>query len=301
LLCCSIFSKIEYANYFYFKDAVTFQSRSGSEIEKDFINEWCKEIQEKLIELKVDFAIFDTEILPWNVLAKDMIEEQFKIVGESIYQGRLHTHGVDSEETIRAKEFLNTLKYFDQENFPPHCRIFNVVSHGTVTKSDRNSFQLNSVGLGAFMKAEKRYEIIAKFATKHLLPVEYQFVDTTIPEQVSSAVTNWENYCKKGGEGWVIKISPLVQFLPDGGYVNPMLKARGRDYLTLVYGVDYLEKNYFEKIKKRNIGVKRLLALRENEISQSILKSFLSGDNFHRCRFVAAFHSLDVDSIDKTL
>jgi hypothetical protein len=94
--------------------------------------------------------------------------------------------------------------------------------------------------------------LIGRLATGHLKPVEYRHIDLASPESTQEAVQAWEDYCANGGEGWVIKIAPsLVQWDAAGKPILPMVKVRGRDYLRLIYGIDYLDPAYFAIIKNR--------------------------------------------------
>jgi hypothetical protein len=92
--------------------------------------------------------------------------------------------------------------------------------------------------------------------------------------------------------------------LPDGAPVQPALKVRGRDYLRLIYGMNYLEPAFFEKVKRRSVAAKRRLALQENLLADRILRAFMRGERHEKDRYVAAFLGCDgVEgrSIDATL
>jgi len=51
-----------------------------------------------------------------------------------------------------------------------------------------------------------------------------------------------------------------------------MLKVRGIDYLRLVYGFDYLEPVYFDKLKDRSVNAKRRLSKIQFEIADNTNK-----------------------------
>lgn len=63
-----------------------------------------------------------------------------------------------------------------------------------------------------------------------------------------------------GAEAMVVK--PMTgPAKHEGRLVQPGLKVRGRDYLRLTYGPDYLDR--LADLRERNLGRKRSLALRE--------------------------------------
>ena len=47
------------------------------------------------------------------------------------------------------------------------------------------------------------------------------------------------------------------------GLAQPGVKVRGREYLRIIYGPDYTEPANLERLRQRNLGHKRSLALRE--------------------------------------
>ena len=74
---------------------------------------------------------------------------------------------------------------------------------------------------------------------------------------------------------------------------------RGRQYLRLIYGPDYTERANLERLRQRNLGAKRSLALREYALGLEALDRFVSGEplwRVHECVFaVLALESEPVD------
>lgn len=48
-----------------------------------------------------------------------------------------------------------------------------------------------------------------------------------------------------------------------GALVQPGIKVRGRDYLRIIYGPSYARPENLSRLKDRNVGKKRSMALRE--------------------------------------
>jgi hypothetical protein len=96
-----------------------------------------------------------------------------------------------------------------------------------------------------------------------------------------------------GGEGFVYKPWRQMQHLPNGCYVQPAIKVRGKEYLRLIYGIDYLEPSSFETLKRRRIRNKRALALQEFELSLKILNAFLYRNKNELLKLVAGFIGME--------
>jgi hypothetical protein len=86
--------------------------------------------------------------------------------------------------------------------------------------------------------------------------------------------------------------------------LQPAVKVRGKKYLQMVYGIDYLEKDYFSKVTKRSIKKKRLLAVQQQFLGLKILKSFLNGNKEMTRKMIASFigvENVNYSNIDATL
>ena len=90
-------------------------------------------------------------------------------------------------------------------------------------------------------------------------------------------------------------------FIPSGQktLVQPALKCRGREYLRIIYGPDYLLPGNLERLRERNVKSKRNLALREFTLGVEGLERFVAGAplrEVHQCVFgVLALESEAID------
>ncbi|MGH3097229.1 MAG: polynucleotide kinase-phosphatase, partial [Streptosporangiales bacterium] len=84
-----------------------------------------------------------------------------------------------------------------------------------------------------------------------------------------------------------------------GRLVQPGMKCRGREYLRLVYGPEYTEPANLTRLRDRNLGHKRSLALREYALGLEALDRVVRGEplwRVHECVFaVLALESEPVD------
>ena len=108
----------------------------------------------------------------------------------------------------------------------------------------------------------------------------------------------WEDLTGRGGEGMVVK--PL-DFVVRGkkGLVQPAVKCRGREYLRIIYGPDYDADENLSRLRRRGLGAKRSLALREFALGIEALERFVRKEplrRVHECVFgVLALESEPVD------
>ena len=126
-------------------------------------------------------------------------------------------------------------------------------------------------------------------------------VDLGDPASRAEGVTWWEELTAAGGEGMVVK--PLANLSRGSrGLVQPGLKVRGREYLRLVYGPDYTRPEHLARLRDRNLGRKRSLALREYALGLEALTRLASGEPLWRVHEVVfAILALESDPVDPRL
>ena len=83
------------------------------------------------------------------------------------------------------------------------------------------------------------------------------------------------------------------------GLVLPGVKCRGREYLRIIYGPEYLEPANLERLRERSLGRKTSLARREFALGIEALERFVAREHLfrtHECVFgVLALESEPVD------
>ena len=101
-----------------------------------------------------------------------------------------------------------------------------------------------------------------------------------------------------GGEGMVVK-PEIFTSKYKGEVIQPAVKCRGREYLRIIYGPEYLLGANLERLKKRSLTGKRSLALKEFSLGMESLERFVHKEplyRVHECVFgVLAFESEPVD------
>ena len=84
--------------------------------------------------------------------------------------------------------------------------------------------------------------------------------------------------------------------------VQPGIKVRGREYLRLIYGPEYTAPENMARLRNRNLGSKRSMALREYALGLEALRRHISLEplwRVHECVF--AVMALEAEPVDPRL
>lgn len=252
------------------------------------------------------WACFDAELMPWSAKARSLIEEQYAPVGTAAIAGlaaavrvlaAARGRGVDVgrlEDRFEAR--LDAARHYDEvwrrytwdvcsledlKLAPFHL----LATQGAVHDDKDHTWHMRSL-------AE-----ICECDPGVLLPTKWREVDLADDAAMAHAVAWWDDITQDG-EGVVVK---PYEFVSRGskGLVQPALKVRGREYLRLIYGPEYTLPGQLERLRERNLGGKRRLALQEFALGLEALRRFTTDEplrRVHECVFgVLALESEPVD------
>lgn len=244
-----------------------------------------------------DFVAFDAEALPWVYKAEGLIRDEFRKPGEA---AKLF-HALQGEVPLEVDLYLATLENFAQDQ-PLELRLFGLLAYGMIT--DMGWFA--SLVLPTLMLSQTEQ---AQLLRRLLAPdARILKVTPTIPINstygVKQVTEYWEEICAAGGEGVVIKPNDPTQLLPDGAPMQPALKVRGREYLRIIYGMNYLKPENFGLLRWRGTSAKRRVAIQEHALARRILMTYFKGMYREHAKLVAAFLGMDglaAPTLDKTL
>ncbi len=86
------------------------------------------------------------------------------------------------------------------------------------------------------------------------------------------------------------------------GLIQPAVKVRGREYLRIIYGPEYLLPANLDRLRARALGRKRSLALREFALGAEALERFARREPLHRVHeCVAGVLALEAEPVDPRL
>lgn len=256
-------------------------------------------------ELKSDWVLLDCEIMPWSAKASSLIEGQYAPVAAAALSGLSAAHdalvraagrgvAVDaarmSERLARAKAYETAWSPYvwpvtgiDDIRIAP----FHVLASDGAVHADKD--HLWHMGWA---------DRLARVGAPAMHPTTWRALRLDDEAACAEAVAWWEMITSRGGEGMVVKPS---SFIAHGakGLIQPALKVRGREYLRIIYGPEYDAPEHLERLKKRGLGGKRALALREFALGIEALERFVARAplrRVHECVFaVLALESEPVD------
>ncbi|MES2045473.1 MAG: polynucleotide kinase-phosphatase [Pseudomonadota bacterium] len=258
-------------------------------------------------ELATDWVLWDAEILPWSMKAGSLIRDQYAAVGAAAIAGldaasvaldAARARGVDvgtlADATAKRREDAVLYRVAYNRYVAPFAGIddlriapFHLLATEGSVHDDRDN-------LWHMSQAHR----LAAADPALLLATEHRRIDLADATQVSDAIGWWEALTAAGGEGMVVK--PLGFVARGGkGLLQPAIKCRGREYLRIIYGPDYDRPENLARLRKRGLGQKRSMALREFALGLEALHRFVDHSpltRVHQCVFgVLAMESEPVD------
>lgn len=257
--------------------------------------------------LNTGWLIFDAELLPWSAKASELIRNQYAATGAA---GRT---ALDAAQRLLDEA---TQRGVDLEALA--SRTSRRAQHlGSYVEAYRRYCWdvegLDGIEVAPFQILAAEGEVLARRPHRwHLEQIDdlvdadpalfrrtdRRFVDVGDDESVREATNWWCEITGRGGEGMVVKpAEPIVR--AKGGLVLPGVKCRGREYLRIIYGPEYLEPVNLERLKQRSLRRKSSLARREFALGVEALDRFVAGrhlSQIHECVFaVLALESEPVD------
>ncbi|SIN59731.1 polynucleotide 3'-phosphatase /polynucleotide 5'-hydroxyl-kinase /polynucleotide 2',3'-cyclic phosphate phosphodiesterase [Parasphingorhabdus marina DSM 22363] len=258
-------------------------------------------------ELESDWVLWDAEIMPWNLKASSLISQQYAPVGAAAVAGLSETTALLEIAKQRGVEVDELYARSSQRlaNAQGYRTAYNHYVGETASIDDIEIAPFHLLASGDAVHSDKdhmwhmdRAHRLAVAESGLIAATPFHKVDLADDKQVSDAIQWWEDITAEGGEGMVVK--PL-QFVVRGkkGLVQPAIKCRGKEYLRIIYGPDYDMPKNLERLRKRGLGQKRRMALREFALGLEGLHRFVENAPFshvHQCAFgVLAMESEPVD------
>ena len=249
----------------------------------------------------------DAEILPWSLKARGLLRGQYAAVGAAARLGlgrsrelleMAAARGVDLEGLParfqeRAESADAYTEAYRRYCWPVQgleglrCAPFHLLASEGACHSERDHVW--------------HMETLAELCRQDealLLATPYRVVELAEPESRDAAIAWWETLTADGGEGMVVKPRSFVARSRKGP-AQPAVKCRGREYLRIIYGPEYTAEEHLTRLRRRGLGLKRSLALREFGLGLTALDRFVKREplrRVHECVFgILALESQPVD------
>lgn len=256
---------------------------------------------------ETDWVLLDAEIMPWNLKARELISSQYAHVAENAVADRTLLKAKLEAGLERISGLQDWLDEYSSklenartftEVFQKYC--WDVESVGAIqiapfhvlAHSDRTFFDKSH---------EWHMEMNQMLASESELFVETEWKVITDEASEQEVIDWWLAVTEDGHEGIIIKPDRFIA-KARGKTIQPAIKVRGRKYLSIIYGMDYLEPANLSRLKKRNTGKKQKMALKEFALGVEGVSRFVGGESLervHEC--VLGVLALESDPVDPRL
>jgi protein phosphatase len=258
-------------------------------------------------ELDTHWLVLDCELMPWSAKAIELIRRQYAAVGAAAHAGLAATVATLESAQTRGLEIEKLLDHERQriEHIDRYVDAYRqyVWPVNGVADLRLAPFHILAGETGVFSENDHDWHLARCDRLVAADPDWFQqtgrlVVDVNDADDEARGVAWWEELTGRGGEGMVVK---PMSFVAHGrkGIVQPGIKCRGREYLRIIYGPEYTDPSQIERLRSRNLGRKRSLAVREFGLGIEALERFVGREplyRVHECVFgVLAMESEPVD------
>ena len=255
--------------------------------------------------LETNWVLLDAELMPWSLKAQGLLQSQYAAVGAAADMALAGAHaslqqtqkrGVDADPLLAKIMTKQRAVTTYQNAYRNYCWPVTSVQdlklapfHVLATKGKTHTDKPHRWHMETVQKYLSPTRVVHSTAYKTLNLDE---------ASVGAATEWWESLTANGGEGMVVKPADFVT-RGKRGFVQPAVKVRGADYLSIIYGPEYRLPENLARLRARNVGKKRALALQEFVLGLEALDRFTQGEGLrrtHECVFgVLALESEPVD------
>ncbi|SDZ32272.1 polynucleotide kinase-phosphatase [Herbiconiux ginsengi] len=258
-------------------------------------------------ELGASWLLFDAELLPWSLKAGAMIREQYAGVAAAATSALPAASRVLQTAVARGVDVADLLARTERR-----------ASNADRYRDAYRRYSQPVSGLDGVQLAP--FQLLASEGTSHLgkdhawhlaradsladadgdliRRTRRIEVDLSSPGSETAATSWWEELTSAGGEGMVVK--PVAGLMRGTrSLAQPGIKVRGPEYLRIIYGPDYLDPANLARLRNRDVGHKRSMALREYALGVEAVERFVADEplwRVHQAVFgVLAMESEPVD------
>ena len=241
-------------------------------------------------ELGTSWLLLDCELMPWSVKAEQLLRQQYAAVGAAARAtlpvaagllARAQERGLD----VAGLASRTAARLDGAERFSAAYRRYCWPVHG-LEGLRLAPFQLLATERDTYDQRDHGWHLALADRLADAAPALIQRtrrwrVNTTDPASVAAGVAWWTELTGTGSEGMVVK--PLAnQVRGSRGLAQPGIKVRGPDYLRIIYGPDYAQPGNLDRLRDRNLGRKRSLAVREYALGMEALHRVAGGEPLWR-------------------
>jgi protein phosphatase len=262
-------------------------------------------------ELGTDWLLLDAEVLPWSVKAGELLRQQYASVGAAASNALpAAVQALRAAAARSVPELADLLARTQQraanaERFGAAYRRYVWATDG-LDGVQVAPFQLLATEGTTYQHRDHEWHLsiadrLVEADSTLVRSTRRLVLDPSDAIAVAAAADWWSNLTADGGEGMVVK--PLANLSrARRGLVQPGIKVRGREYLRIIYGPDYTLPGHLDRLRERNLGRKRSLALQEYALGLEALERVTTGEPLWRVHeAVFAILALESEPVDPRL
>lgn len=256
-------------------------------------------------QFNTSFVLMDAEILPWNLKAQSLIDHQYETVAENAVMDRYKLI-----EKLKVTEQVDVTSWLEEytEKYQNAARFDAVFKNYCWSTNELSGIQIAPFHILAhsastnFHQPHSWHMEMNQYLAENsplFIATEYRVIESEQDEQ--EVIRWWQDMTENGHEGIVIKPFNFLAY-HKGKLLQPAIKVRGREYLRMIYGMDYTNKAFMKKLKQRNPSRKMKNALLEFKLGLEGISRFVSLESstrVHECALATL--ALESDAIDPRL
>lgn len=261
-------------------------------------------------ELDSDWVLLDGEVLPWAVKAEGMIRDWYAEVGAAAagaFPAALTALAAARDAGVDVADLLARTEHRadDAAAYTASYRRYAAPSTG-IDDVRFAPFQVLAAEGRTFEDRPHGWHLgiadrLADAAPGVVRATRSVVVDVRDEASCAAGVDWWQDLTGAGGEGAVVKPEANLTRGPKG-LVQPGVKVRGREYLRIIYGPEYTEPANLARLKDRDLGHKRSMALREYALGLESLARFVEGEPLWRVhQAVFGVLAMESEAVDPRL
>ncbi len=259
-------------------------------------------------EYETDWLLMDCELMPWSMKAQDLLRKQYAATGAAAGRALDETCALLAQAGARGLAIGEMKEQFEQrqgmvnkykEAYRRYCWPVDSLKdlklapfHLLATEGDSHMDKPHLWHLGVLAKLARAE------GEELLMQTAFKAIDLSSSDERLAAIDWWEQLTSSGGEGMVVKPQDFI-VTGDRGILQPAVKCRGKEYLRIIYGPEYDDERYLQRLRQRGLNTKRSLALREFSLGVESVERFVAHQplyRVHECVFgVLALESEPVD------
>ncbi len=258
-------------------------------------------------KFQTDWVLLDCELMPWSAKAQALLQNQYAAVGAAATHALPMVNSILHQAKTQGLEVDTLLKRYTErqhmaEKFVAAYRQY---CWPVSSLDDYKLAPFHLLATEGVVHTDKTHvwhmENLAELCEgdpQLLFKTPYKVIDLANETQFQEGIGWWEQLTAAGGEGFVVKPLDFIA-TNEKGLIQPAIKCRGREYLRIIYGLEYTAPEHITRLKARSLGGKRSLALREFALGMEALERFVKNEplrTVHPCVFgVLALESEPVD------